>query len=266
METHQLKRIIIIILALVDLALLGLLGHNLLQQRSAEEETLRQLQTLYASQGVTLTPKELPAWPRAASAVAVRDEARERRFAEALLGGETTVQDSGSAALYTGSGGTLRFRRNSYFELTVTEPTLTRGEALALLEDLGYALSDGGTGGTVRLAQTLERTVLAGGCVTLNFSDGLLTSATGYYVCGRQEQKSAALCSAADALNAFLQYVQESGLVCGSVQSIAPAWQLAAETLFQSALLPVWLIETDAACYVVNTAGSRCAPLFEAQS
>lgn len=266
METHQLKRIIIIILALVDLALLGLLGRNLWQQRSAEGETLRQLQTLYASHGVTLLPEELPARERAVSAVAVRDEARERRFAEALLDGEATVQDSGSAALYTAAGGTLRFRRNSFFDLTVTEPSLSRDEALAVLGDFGYALTDGGTGDTVRLAQTLERAVLAGGCVTLTFSDGLLTSATGYYVCGRQEQKSAEVCSAADALSAFLQYVQESGLVCGSVQSIAPAWQLAAETLFQSTLLPVWLIETDAACYVVNTAGSRITPLFEAQS
>lgn len=265
METHQLKRIIIIVLALVNLALLALLGRNEWQQRSAEQETLLQLRTLYASHGVELAVDRLPAAERAVSAVAVSDAARERRLAEALLGGAVTAQDSGSATLYSGENGTLRFRRNSFFELSLSRPFLSCDEAAALLEGLGYPLSDGG-GDSLRLAQTLERTVVAGGCVTLGFTDGLLSAASGYYVCGAQEQKSASLCAAADALSAFLQYVQESGLVCGSVQSIAPAWQLSAETLFQSALLPVWLIETDAAFYCVNAAGSRISPLFEAQS
>lgn len=265
METHLLKRIIIITLALVNLALLALLGHNALAQKSTERETISQLRTLYASHGIELAPESLPKKARAVSAVAVREEAQERRLAEALLDGAAEAQDSGSATLYTAAGGTLRFRRNSFFELTVSRPTLTKEQALALFREFGYTLADGGTGETMRLVQALDRTVIAEGTVSLFFTDGLLSGAYGYFISAQQEQAAADLCSAADALNAFLQYVQQSGLVCGSVQSIAPAWQLSAETLFQSTLLPIWLIETDAAYYYVGTGGSRIAPLFETQ-
>ncbi len=265
METHLLKRIIIITLALVNLALLALLGHNALQQRGAEQETLAQLQTLYASHGIELLPQSLPKQHRAASAVAVSDSEREQRFAAQLLG-ETKAQESGSATLYRTDHGTLRFRRNGFFELTVSRPSLFREEALQLFQELGYTLSDGGTGETVRLVQSLDRRVIAGGAVSLFFTDDLLTSAYGYYVAKTQEQAAAEPSAAADALSAFLQYVQESGLVCGSVQSVAPAWQLSAETLFQSTLLPVWLIETDAGCYYASASGSRILPLFETQS
>lgn len=266
METHLLKRIIIITLALVNLALLALLGHNLLEQKSTERETLSQLQTLYASHGIELAPESLPKKERAVTAVAVREEAQERRLAEALLDSAVQTQESGSATLYTAVGGTLRFRRNSFFELTVSRPALTKEQTLAIFQEFGYALADGGTGETMRLVQSLDHTVIAEGTVSLFFTDGLLSGAYGYFISAQQEQAAADLCSAADALSAFLQYVQQNGLVCGSVQSISPVWQLSAETLFQSTLLPVWLIETDAAFYYVSTGGSRIAPLFETQS
>lgn len=263
METYQLKKIIIIILALVNLALLGLLGHNELQQRGTEQEVLKELKTLYASSGVELALDDLPSSGRHVTAEVVSNGEMEAAFAEALLG-DTTAQESGSAMLYTSESGTLRFRQNGFFELTLTRPFLSREETLSLLSDFGYALSDGGAGDTLRLTQTLSDKVIAEGNLFLIFRDGLLQSASGYYVCGLQEKEEKDLCSAADALSAFLRYVQENGVVCGSVRSVRPAWQLSAETLFHSALLPVWLIETDASCYYAGPSGSQIAPLFAA--
>ena len=261
METYQLKKIIIIVLALMNLALLGLLGRNELQERSAAQQTLSQLQTLYASSGIELSLDEFPAQKQRASALVTLSAAKELSFAESFLG-STEVQESGSAMLYTSDAGTMRFRRNSFFELTMTRPTLSRENCLALLSSYGYVLSNGSTGDALQLVQTLSDTVVTGSTVSLVFADGFLQSAYGYYVYSSQEDLPQQVCSAADALSAFLQYVQENGLICGSIQAIEPAWQLSAETLFQSALLPVWLIETDAAFYYVNSSGNRISPLF----
>ncbi len=263
METYQLKKIIIIILALVNLALLGLLGRNELQQQNAERETLQQLKTLYASCGVELALDSLPEQKKPTSALAVSSEERESAFAGALLGGAVR-QESGSAMLYSSDSGSLRFRRNGFFELTMSRPFLSREETLSLFEDFGYTLSDGGAGDTLRLVQSLEGKLVANSTAFLIFRDGLLLSATGYCVCDRQEYEAAELGSSADALSSFLRYVQENGVVCGSVRSVRPAWQLSAETLFQSTLLPVWLIETDSAYYCVGTSGSQILPLFSA--
>ena len=261
METYQLKKIIIIILALVNLSLLALLGRNGLQQKNTELQTLQQLQTLYASNGIDLALSDLPARTTAASALVSSNSEKEAAFAEALLG-SSRAQDSGSATLYSSDSGTLRFRRNSFFELSMTRPFLSREETLALFEGLGYTLSDGGIGDTLRLTQTFSGKVISGSTAFLIFRDGLLLSASGYYVCGKQDHEAAELCSAADALSAFLRYVQENGVVCGSIRSIRPAWQLSAETLFQSTLLPVWLIETDVSFYCADISGSRISPLF----
>ena len=261
METYQLKKIIIIILALVNLSLLALLGRNELQQRTSEQQTLQQLQTLYASGGVELAIDTLPASENGVSALVVSSDTQEAAFADAFLGG-VSAQESGSAMLYSAENGTLRFRRNGFFELTMTRPHLTREEALARFADFGYTLSDGGVGDTLRLAQTLSGRVLADGAAFLIFQDGLLLSASGYYVSAQQDHGAEPLCSATDALSSFLRYVTENGIVCGSVRSVRPAWQLSAETLFQSLLLPVWLIETDASFYYASTSGSQISPLF----
>ena len=81
METYQLKKIIIIILALVNLSLLALLGRNELQQKNAELQMLQQLQTLYASNGIDLSLNDLPSRASAVSALASSNAEKEEALA-----------------------------------------------------------------------------------------------------------------------------------------------------------------------------------------
>ncbi|MGM9662283.1 MAG: hypothetical protein ACI3WR_04225 [Oscillospiraceae bacterium] len=264
METYQLKKIIIIILALVNLALLGLLGREALQERGAEKRLLQQLGSLYESSGVELSLDRLPEGGSRPSASVGRSAEQEQALAQGFLG-SVSARESGSATLYTSSAGSLRFRRNGAFELTVDQPFQTEEACVSMLEEFGYSLPDrdtfSGGSGTLYLTQFLSGKAVAGGTLSLTFRDGLLQSASGYYVYSAQEEEPLCDYSAADALTAFLSYCRENGVICGSVQQVEAAWQLSTETLFQSTLTPAWLIATDASYYYVNCITGAIAPL-----
>lgn len=262
METYQLKKIIIIVLALVNLSLLGLLGRIELQDRTANQQMLMHLKDLYLSSGIELSLEELPRSENQASATVQRSAKAETKFAEAFLGTAET-QESGSAIQYSSALGTMRFRRNSSFELTMAQPTVSEDDCLSLLEPFGYTAFPQRSvdGSTLSLTQTLSGEAVVGVAVTLHFTDGFLTSATGYYVAGLQEGESLATFSAADALAAFLQYSLEQNLSYSSVRGIHAARSLSAETLFQSTLLPVWVIETSNRTFYVNHTGSEITRL-----
>lgn len=261
METYQLKRIIIIILALVNLSLLGLLGQSALQDRRSRQQMLTQLKDLYLSSGVELTLETLPRDTRQGVSSVQRSAEAERRFSEAFLG-SVSVQESGSAMLYSSALGTMRLRRNSAFTLQLTQRTLGEEDALALLKDLGYdSPVRSRDGSTITLTQTLHHEPVLGATVTLHFQDSLLCSAEGYYLSARQEENGATLCSAADALSSFLERSLADGFVYRQISAMHSAQRLSVETLFQSSLLPVWVIETDAAVYLVSHDGDEITPL-----
>lgn len=261
METYQLKKITILVLLLVNLALLGLLGQSTLQQKSARQQALMHLKDLYLSSGMELSMDALPRKENQSSATVQHSSEAETAFAKAFLG-ETDRQESGSSMLYSSERGAMRLRRNGAFELNMYTPTLTEEVCLTLLEELGYtAFPHRDNGGTVYLTQTVNGIPVVDATVTLHFSGGFLTSANGFYITGLQESESLSPYTAADALSVFLQYALEQELAPLCIQNMIPARQLSAETLFQSTLLPAWIIRTENAAYYVNYNGSEIALL-----
>lgn len=261
METYQLKKITIIVLLLVNLALLGLLGQSALQQHSAEQQTLMQLKDLYLSSGIELALESLPRTEEQHAFIVQHSSDAEAAFAELFLG-NTDAQESGSSMLYSSQLGAMRLRRNSAFELNMYTPSLTAESCLQLLEGLGYtAFPCCDSDSTIYLTQVVDNLPVVDSVVTLHFSGGFLTSASGFYISGLQIYEEASTYHAADALAAFLQYALELGISPSCVKSITPAHQLSTETLFQSTLLPAWIIQTEEASFYVNYDGSKIAAL-----
>lgn len=263
METYQLKKITIIVLLLVNLALLALLGQSALQQRSAEQQALMQLKDLYLSSGMELALDALPHAEKQSAATVQHSLDEEIAFAEAFLG-KADLQESGSSMLYSSQLGAMRLRRNSAFELNMYTLTLTKEHCLSLMESLGYtAFPYHESSNTIYLTQTIDAVPLVDTMATLHFSGDFLTSASGFYITGVQEGDALSPYTAADALSAFLQYALEQEITSLRVQSISPTLRLSAETLFQSNLLPAWVIQTEKNSYYVSYGGDEIAPLPE---
>ena len=261
METYQLKKITIIVLLLVNLALLALLGQSALQQRSAEQQALMQLKDLYLSSGMELALDALPPEEKQSAATVQHSLDEETAFAEAFLG-KADLQESGSSMLYSSQLGAMRLRRNSAFELNMYTLTLTKEHCLSLMESLGYTVFPyHESSSTIYLTQTIDTVPLVDTMATLHFSGDFLTSASGFYITGVAEGASLSPYTATDALSAFLQYALDQELPSLRVQSILPTLRLSAETLFQSNLLPAWVIQTEKNSYCVSYGGDEIAPL-----
>ena len=262
METYQLKKITIIVLLLVNLALLGLLGQGALQQRSAEQQTLMQLKDLYLSSGVELALEALPRTEKQSSYTVQHNAQAEAAFAEAFLG-EADMQESGSSMLYSSQLGAMRLRRNSAFELNMYTLSLTEFSCLHLFDELGYTAAPyhDSDNTSYYLTQIVDGLPILGSPVTLHFSNSLLTTASGFYITGLQEGEPLSPYTAADALSAFLQYTSEQEITPLRVEGIFSTLHLSAETLFQSTLLPAWVIQTESSSYYVSYGGDEIALL-----
>ncbi len=254
METHRIKRIIIIILALVNAVLLLMFALRQLQTRSQQKAEFSQLQKLYERNGIALRVPALSHTELPASAAVQQNTEAEEAFIAALLGENLMREESGSSTSYTSpDGSTARLRRNGALEVRFSILRLSYDSADAALQPFGYRLSPLTLNtSSCTATQYIDDRALLGAQLSLRFEDGLLSSLDGYYVNSMRGSQEVLTLSDADALTRFLRYTQSQGIVCSGVDRIDQAWLFSSSTLFQSSLSPVLLIHTDTAQYFVN--------------
>ena len=260
MEAYRIKRIVILLLALVNLFLLVLLL-NFRWQGSRSRQALSQaLEELYAQNEIRL-PQELDASaPSLALLSAGRDAEKEAAFARALVGEDARVQDRGGGIyVYTGSYGSVRFRASGAFDYAPADRDGTDPAAFCrdICRQFGYReaeSSDPESGVFTALRQVNGRDVY--NCtLTAVFDGGALESLAGTWIPDPADAHAELSSStAADALVDFLDYRNASGIICNAVLSVEPVYELqsgAGGTL----LAPRWRVVTDTYGYYVDCAG-----------
>ena len=231
MESSRLKNIIILILALVNLCLLGLLVTRIITGRAAQAEARAQMVELFAAEGVSLDEDQIPDDTPPAGLTLIRDAGEERKLAEFLLGDALIVADDGGGGIrsFQSSRGSAVFRADGSFDAVLSD---TGDEARELCRafcrafhytDLTFSLE--GTSGTAAAVQTHEGAPVVNCAVTFSIEEGTVKSVSGTHLPREAEPAagSGAL-SALSALNAFLGAVRE-GAVVTAVTDLPPgAW------------------------------------------
>ena len=218
MESFRLKNIIILILALMNLCLLGLLGVRLTTGYSAQAEARQQMVQLFAAEGVSLDDGIIPGATPPAGLTLSRDPDEDEKLAGFLLGDELVMSDA--------------FCRAFHYE------------ALAFSLD--------GEDGSASAVQTYDGAPVVNCTVSFSISGGRVASVSGTHLpqAGQTANGNGAL-SALDALNAFLGTVQ-SGAVVTAVTDLYLCYELQSTTATPMALVPAWCVSTDTADYYVN--------------
>ena len=258
METYRLKRIVIVLLALVNLFLLGLLL-NFRWQGSRSRQALSQaLAELYADNQIQL-PQGLDASAASLTPMGVtRSEQEEAAFAQALVGEDARAQDRGGGIyVYTGSYGSVRFRSSGSFDYAPPDRAVDDPEAFCrdLCERFGYrelsSTLDQGTGTFTALRQISGHDVY--NCsLSAVFEDGNLISLSGTWISSAgAAQPDPAASTAADALVDFLDYRNANGILCSAVRAVEPVYELLSGADGAS-LAPRWQITTDTYRYYVD--------------
>ena len=122
MESFRLKNIIILILALMNLCLLGLLGVRLTTGYSAQAEARQQMVQLFAAEGVSLDDGIIPGATPPAGLTLSRDPDEDEKLAGFLLGDELVMSDGGGGVTtYQSENGSAVFRSDGTFDVVIEQ-------------------------------------------------------------------------------------------------------------------------------------------------
>ena len=260
MDRYRLKNIIILILALVNLFLLGSLAKLHTAERMRHRSAVEQMSALFASDGILLEADIIPQDPPPGGKILSRSMELERESASLLLGGELQLLDQGGGIYtYSGPSGSALFRSNGSFEASghmgQKDPV---GFCKAFCRKFGYGeprflLDEEGRG--IAQATRLWDTLPVFNC-TLNFTlDGeSITAVSGTLL--PEEATELSLdqepLSALAALSAFQTLRKETGAVVSSIDEISLCYELQSSTALPLGLTPVWCIHSNTAKYYVN--------------
>lgn len=258
LERYRLKNIIILILVLLNAFLLGSLLLRNASQYSSEQAAVEQLVALFSAADIQLDAADIPQDDPPTILSVSRSEEEERRLAEFLLDGQCSYSDQGGIVSYENSHGVVVFRSGSFD----AAGTLAADDAVSFCEsfckkffydDLEFSLDAAGSG-TAIATRSYGKLPVFNCSVTFTFDRGTLMTVSGTFLSSlyTETPSEQMLLHAPAALDAFLQFRQETAAVVSSVSDISLAYELQNASGSAMTLVPVWRINTNASSYYVN--------------
>ena len=262
MPWTKLKNIILLILALANLFLLTMVVSQELQARRAREQTWQGTVDFLARQGVQVDEAILPRTVDLPPQTAQRDLEGERAAAQALLGGEVTMEALGGEVYrYYNDSGSIQFHSYGAFSAQLEPgafpaeggPVQTAQTALSAIGFQGELLEEGAD--ALLFRQTWEGAPLFNQEVTVRCSEeGLTALENGHRLVGEpREDPSRQTISASTALVSFLNGVSALGDVCSRMDAIQPGYAVTPALSGGMTLTPVWRVTTDTGAYQLDT-------------
>ena len=260
MQSARLKNIIIIILALVNLFLLGSLASRQRAQQASRQRTQEQLVSLFAADAVTLPADVISFQSPPTGGTLVRDVELDRAMAVCMLGENLTYSDQGGGIYaYDSDRGAAIFRSNGSFDATILFSVPNDAAILSekLCETFGYANHVGDNISEAEFSSSAVRRFNGypvNNCtISFYFLDGVLSvSGTVLPDSLTTSGSSTVPLSGTSALTAFLNARRESGAVVSSVEDMYPCYDLQNTAASAMTLVPSWCIVTGNGSYYVN--------------
>ena len=262
MPWSKMKNIILVILAITNLALLALVGGQAIQDRrmfsQAREESIQFLRNRGVEVDEDIIPQSMELLPQTVE----RDLAGEERAAAALLGSPVTAEARGGEVYrYFNENGSIQFHNDGTLSAQLEEGSFPldgdrAAGCAALMARMGFqgtVLGEAGDEFTFR--QTWKGVPLFTQQVTLVCQGGNVAAITaGRQLLGSpQTDATRKTVTVATALINFVNGVGALGDVCNRIDAIEPGYTSAASLSGPILLTPVWRVTTDTGAYQLDT-------------
>ncbi|MDY3282271.1 hypothetical protein [Dysosmobacter sp.] len=258
MDRSRLKNIIILILAIANLCLLGAIGWQVTEERTARERTAAELTERFARQNVDLTA-QLPEQTPPAGMTLTRSTDHDAALAQALLGEQAAARDLGGGIYrYSSDTGRGAFRSGGSFEVT---GRLGSGDAESfcrkLCRQFGYEeftmeLDETGTG-TGSALQYFNGLPVIHAEVRFSVEEGILTAVQGVALPNdASPAEDSDTMTAATALTLFLEDCRATGAVVSAVTAIVPCYELQSTASSPMTLSPAYRVTADTGFFYVS--------------
>lgn len=260
MESFRLKNIIILILALMNLFLLGSLYGRASAQQEAQDRIRQQLVELFSSDSarIALDSGTISFQTPPAGGTLTRDVANDQKVATLLLGEGLLRSDQGGGIYsYENSAGAAAFRSDGNFDVTLhLSDSADAGKLFRdFCKEFHYEEIDSANADGIFSASAVRA---FSGHQVINSTVTFQTSENALYITGTYLPDTLSPADREDALSgpsaltAFLNTRREMGAVISAVTGMYPCYELQSTAAAPMTLTPAWCIETDAGNYYVN--------------
>jgi len=261
MAWSKLKNIVLLLLAMTDLALLSFVVQREYQDERMRRQARDSAIAFLAERGVNVEEGLVPQTMTLAPQIVERDREQEGEAAAALLKGAVEEESRGGEVYryYNGSG-SVQFHSDGAFSAELSPGAYPLGEdrertcleVLALLGFQGELVEEAEDSLTFR--QLWEGSPLFTQQVTLTCGDGCLTGMTGgrRLVGAPAEDAGRTSITVPTALFDFYNGLKALGDVCSRIDGITQGFVGAASLSGPMELTPVWRITTDTGAYQID--------------
>ena len=259
METYRLKNIVILILILLNLFLLLLISSRQVTQLRAEQALIDQTVSLLEKNQIDISPSLLKNDESLVSCTYTRNDEAEAAFAAALVGPVRVTHDPSGANLYTGHLGSVTFRPNGFFFLTMPAPIPVTTDHEAFLRACCPShyhenmVTHPGDTTVLTVSPRVNGLPVYGASMEFSFQKDTLTAASGFFLPsaeGASENRTVITRSAAAVL--LMDHCQSEGRICSGITDITTGYLLQSTVSSPLLLTPVYRIDTNTHSYYVD--------------
>jgi len=266
MDTRKIENIIIIILALLNLFLLGVVLSDRAQAKESRRETEQTVSRMLRDNGISVSSNAVLIQDTPAVYTVVRDLEREAEQMDSLLKAPSKEDLGGSILFYRSDRGQAVLRGTGETDILMTgnsvpikgsrEKTAEKFFADAQIETVPAPQPEDGE--SIACYCTWNGIPVYNARLIVDFSGDSLYMAGGTLLFNKETASTTdGVMDAVSALMRFVEITRSEGFICSSLDSLTPGYLMSVTVSGESTLTPVWHIITDTGELYVNAISGK---------
>ena len=260
MDSRKIERILLLILALLNLFLLTVVLSDREQDRRSKAETAASLTALLEENGLTVTPGAFEIRSAPPKCTLTRDLEAERRLIRSMIGTNEAEDQGGNIYFYTGSRGKAQLRGSGEMDVifdwgAVSQRGSAERTALRLLRRGGVkaaVVGQRGSEDSLTVCSMLDGIPVYNALLRFTFDSGYVSMISGTRIFDTAVKEDAALLDSVSVLIRFVELIHDEGYICSRIDALEPGYLQTVTRSGEAALTPVWRVETDAGAFLID--------------
>ena len=259
MERSKLKNIVILLLVVLNAFFLILVVNQNQRAKAFQEAGREATISLLQEKGFSIEEEVVPWEQQLLGCTMERNQEQEQQLARLALG-EIGPRTGGTTARYESPQGSIQFFQTGRFVMNLEEGAVSASGGAVEIHAAEYLQSLGmdtkfqskeeidANLVQVTVLQLVDKVPVFSSEIVLEYQDGALQTISGMRLADNLTPSGKASLGAETLLTNFLELILSGNVSCTEIRGITPGYVHASET----ALTPIWRIETDTGIYELN--------------
>ncbi len=262
MDKRRLERIVLLILALLNVFLLVIVLSDEAAGRRSRRETAASVTALLEENGIAVSDGAVLIAPAPAPAALTREIMQENEKVRKLIGDYTPEDAGGNIIYYRGEKGQALLRGSGETDVVLYDGFPLRGgrerSVARLLRAVNVAAVPAAEGSETEFYCCFDGVPVYNALLSFTFSETHITMLTGTRLFdGVTALPDGGGMDSVSALLRFVEIVRTDGYICSRLDSVEAGYYMDVTRSGAAELTPVWRIGTDTGALLIDAATGR---------